>query len=331
MHQTHLKHIYSSCFFHVTCKPHTVSLAVASHLIFFSLPPLLHFPFLLSSCFSVDLGCFAIITGVRKRIEASNSVVYAVITRGIYLCLSQCTSREKNKQNSTDFIGCGENLSLMHPGLRLLTLHVLPCWIYSWCSLTSLQVSKIPLSRLNIVLMTHTNQSFPIMSWFTNPHLVPFVFNGRNSFWKTENIPFLSELFFWNSDVSSHNAEFNKFAGSYFIFKEFTFFCPIAASPSLPIDSCISNVSHLQKIQNQWAVHMSPMMRKKWRRASPQRSTSGHLPRRPSSLWKMRESVPSSGGRSGSVNGPNSCVSFENIVSWYVTSLLMAVTPISHP
>ncbi|KAI2658384.1 Actin filament-associated protein 1-like 2 [Labeo rohita] len=28
-----------------------------------------------------DLGCFAIITGVRKRIEASNSVVYAVITR----------------------------------------------------------------------------------------------------------------------------------------------------------------------------------------------------------------------------------------------------------
>ncbi|XP_048026498.1 actin filament-associated protein 1-like 2 isoform X1 [Megalobrama amblycephala] len=28
-----------------------------------------------------DFGCFAIITGVRKRVEASNSVVYAVITR----------------------------------------------------------------------------------------------------------------------------------------------------------------------------------------------------------------------------------------------------------
>ncbi len=89
----------------MTCKPHKVSLSTASHLIFFFSSSLIAFPLLLSSYVSVDFGCFAIITGVRKRIEASNSVVYAVITQGIYLCFSQCTSREKN---STNFIDCGE-------------------------------------------------------------------------------------------------------------------------------------------------------------------------------------------------------------------------------
>lgn len=107
-----------------------VSLSVASHLIFFS-SSLIAFPFLLSSCVSVDFGCFAIITGVRKRVEASNTVVYAVITRGIYLCFSQCASGEKNKETALTLLATAKRTALgkphclMYPSLRPLTLHVL--------------------------------------------------------------------------------------------------------------------------------------------------------------------------------------------------------------
>lgn len=113
---------------------------------FFSLPPLLHFLFLLCSCVSVDFGCFAVITGLRKRVEASNGVVYAVITRGIYLCFSQCASGEKNKQTALTLLAAvkcttlGKPHCLMHPSLRPLTLHVL-AGLRAWCTCTFLSLS----------------------------------------------------------------------------------------------------------------------------------------------------------------------------------------------
>lgn len=46
------------------------------------------FVFLSSPLSSVDFGCFGLISGARTCVEASDNVVYAVITRGIHLPFS---------------------------------------------------------------------------------------------------------------------------------------------------------------------------------------------------------------------------------------------------
>lgn len=123
--------IYSSCFFHVTCKPHKVSLSTASHLIFFLFLSYCISPFIVLLCFCR----FWVLCHHHRGQEAHRSFKQCGLccdhSGYLSLFLSVYIKREK-QSNGTNFIGCGEvhgseKTSLFNASRRLLTLHVLAC------------------------------------------------------------------------------------------------------------------------------------------------------------------------------------------------------------
>lgn len=135
MHQMHLKLIYSSCFFHVTCKPHKVSLSVASHLIFFLFLPYCISPFIALLCFCRFWLLCHHHRGQETRRSFKQCGLCCDHSGYLSLFLSMCIRREK-QTNSTNFIGYGEahdsgKTSLFNVSKLEVADFACACWLKS--------------------------------------------------------------------------------------------------------------------------------------------------------------------------------------------------------